>query len=535
MNKKFRKKIGVFLTGVLLISSLTACSTTKEDDKNQAGSKNDMLVIATANDIGDLNAHGYSPMYGQNFLYEGLTTFEDGQVKPCLAEKWDISEDGKEYTFYLRKDVKFTDGSEFNADIVKKNFDAVLKNKDSHAFLESINLMDSIEVMDDYTVKLKYKEAYYPILQELALSRPVRFMAESSFPEDGDTSEKIVKPIGTGMWKLKEYKAGEYSVLERNEDYWGEKPKFKEVKMVVTPDGDTSVNALKAGEVDMIFDVESRLSPDAFEELKSSGFGTHISDPLSTVSLIINATNGPTKDLKVRQALQHGVDKETISEHVFYGLQTPADTFFNENVPYCDLGLPKFEYDTNKAANLLDEAGWKLADGDKFRKKDGKELEIDFYYDGDNIIYKSLGEVLQSEYAKIGVKINLAAEERQVLSDRTKAGDFDITITETWGDPYDPHTLVAYMKNDAYADYQAQKGLPMKKELDDKITQVIVEGDEKVRQDLYRDILTTLHEQCVYLPISNTTRLVACDKDLTGVKFNTLYYIPIEDVSREGK
>ncbi|MEG0855380.1 MAG: nickel ABC transporter substrate-binding protein [Terrisporobacter sp.] len=533
MKKRIIKKVSLFLSGILLISALTGCSST--NDEKSKDKKDDLLVIATANDIGDLNAHGYSPMYGQNFLYDGLTSFEDGEVKPCLAQSWDISDDGKEYTFHLRKDVKFTDGSDFNAEIVKKNFDAFLKNKDAHAFLESVNLMDSVEVVDDYTVKIKYTRAYYPILQELALSRPVRFMAKASFPKDGDTSEKIEKPIGTGMWKLKEYKAGEYSILERNEDYWGEKPKFKEVKMVVTPDGDTSVNALKAGEVDMIFDVESRLSPDAFEELKSSGFGTYISDPLSTVSLIINATNGPTKNLKVREALQHAVDKDVISEHVFYGLQKPADTFFNENVPYCDLGLPKYEYDLEKANKLLDEAGWTLADGDKYRKKDGKELELGFYYDGENVIYKSLGEVLQSEYAKVGIKINLGAEERQVLIDRTKAGDFDITITETWGDPYDPHTLVAYMKNEAYADYQAQKGLSMKAEIDDKITKVIVEGDEKVRQDLYKDILTTLHEQCVYLPISNTTRLVACDKDLEGVKFNTLYYIPIEDVTREGK
>lgn len=529
MEKGIIKKLSVVLMALLISGSILGCSSTKEE------SKSDTLVIATANDIGDLNAHGYCPMYGQNFLYDGLTTFEDGEVKPSLATKWDISEDEKEYTFYLRKDVKFTDGSKLNADIVKKNFDVVLKNKEEHAFLESINLMDSVEVIDDSTVKIKYKEAYYPVLQELALSRPVRIMAKASFPEDGDTSKGIKEPIGTGMWKLKEYKAGEYSILERNEDYWGEKPKFEEIKMVVTPDGDTSVNALKAGEVDMIFDVESRLSPDAFNELKNSGFGTHVSEPLSTVSLIINATNGPTADLKVRKALQHGVDKEVISENVFYGLQKPADTLFNENVPYCDLNLPKYEYDLKNAGKLLDEAGWKLEEGKDYRTKDGKELEIGFYYDGDNVIYKSLGEVLQSEYKKIGIKINLEAQERQALIDRTKKGNFGITITETWGDPYDPHTLVASMKNKGYADYQAQKGLPMKKDIDEKISKVIVENDETKRQELYKDILTTLHDQAAYLPISNTTRLVACDKNLTGIKFNTLYYIPVEDVTRESK
>lgn len=144
-----------------------------------------------------------------------------------------------------------------------------MQNKSDHSFLESINLIESVDVVDEYTMKIKYTEAYYPVLQELALSRPVRIMAESSFPEEANTSEGIVKPIGTGMWKLKEYKPGQYAILYRNEEYWGEAPKFSEIKIVFTPDGDTSVNLLKAGDVDMIFDVESRLTPNAFKEIEN--------------------------------------------------------------------------------------------------------------------------------------------------------------------------------------------------------------------------------------------------------------------------
>lgn len=165
--------------------------------------------------------------------------------------------------------VKFTDGTEFNAEIVKKNFDEVLQNKSDHSFLESINLIEAVDVVDEYTMKIKYTEAYYPVLQELALSRPVRIMAESLFPEEANTSEGIVKPIGTGMWKLKEYKPGQYAILYRNEEYLGEAPKFSEIKIVFTPDGDTFVNLLKAGDVDMIFDVESRLTPNAFKEIEN--------------------------------------------------------------------------------------------------------------------------------------------------------------------------------------------------------------------------------------------------------------------------
>lgn len=527
---------GVMTFGSILGGCGTEKNTSKDEGVKQEAVKeenSDQLVVATAKDIGDLSPHGYCPMYAQDFVYEGLTAFENGEVKPCLAESWDISEDGKEYTFHLRTDVKFTDGSPLTAEVVKMNFDAMMMHKEDHSFLESINLMKEVTVVDEHTVKITYEEAYYPILQELSLSRPVRIMAKASFPEDGDTGNGIKEPIGTGMCKLKEHVEEQYAVFERNEDYWGEKPKFKEVKIVVTPDGDTSVNALKAGEVDMIFDIESRLTPDAFKELESSGFAGHVSEPLSTVSLILNSSYGPTQDLKVRQALNYGVNKEVISENVFYGLQKPAETFFDKAVPYCDVELNTYQFDKEKAEQLLEEAGWKLEDGAKYRTKDGKELEMGFYFDGENVIYKTLGEVLQSEWEKIGIKLNLEAMERQVLIDQQKSGEFDITITETWGDPYDPHTLVAYMANEEYADYQAQKGLPMKEELDEKIHQVIVETDEEKRQELYTYILTTIQEQAAYLPISNTTRLVACEPDITGIKFDSLYYMPLENVERK--
>ncbi len=537
--KKRTVLLGLLLAGIMAFGSiLGGCGIEKNISKNGATRQetvknSEQLVVATAKDIGDLSPHGYCPMYAQDFVYEGLTAFENGEVKPCLAESWDISEDGKEYTFHLREDVKFTDGSPLTAEVVKMNFDAMMMHKEDHSFLESINLMKDVTVADEHTVKITYKEAYYPILQELSLSRPVRIMAKASFPENGDTGKGIKEPIGTGMWKLKEHVENQYAVFERNEDYWGEKPKFKEVKIIVTPDGDTSVNALKAGEVDMIFDIESRLTPDAFKELESSGFAGHVSEPLSTVSLILNSSYGPTQDLKVRQALNYGVNKEIISENVFYGLQKPANTFFDKAVPYCDVQLNTYSYDKEKAEQLLEEAGWQLKDGAKYRTKDGKELEMGFYFDGENVIYKTLGEVLQSEWEKIGIKLNLEAMERQVLIDQQKSGEFDITITETWGDPYDPHTLVAYMANQEYADYQAQKGLPMKEELDEKIHQVIVETDNEKRQELYTYILTTIQDQAAYLPISNTTRLVACDPDITGIKFDSLYYMPLEDIERK--
>ncbi|MGE1157061.1 ABC transporter substrate-binding protein, partial [Pseudomonas kitaguniensis] len=147
----------------------------------------------------------------------------DGTIKPWLAESWESSADGRSYTFKLREDVKFSNGETFDAAAAKANFDAVLANRSRHAWLELANQIVSTEVVDPYRLKVTLKEAYYPLLQELALPRPFRFVAPSQF-KNGGTKDGIVAPVGTGPWKLTETLLGERDVFTRNDGYWGQKP-----------------------------------------------------------------------------------------------------------------------------------------------------------------------------------------------------------------------------------------------------------------------------------------------------------------------
>lgn len=539
-KKKFKKLLSIAMATVLSIGILTGCSSSSSSSgssSTQASTEDDTLVISHPQDVGTLNPHAYdSPMYVQTWVYEGLTKWEDNQVKPALAESWDISEDGKEYTFHLREGVKFTDGSDWNADVAKKNFDAVLKHQEDHSWLESLNEIKDVEVVDEYTIKVALKNAYYPILQELSLARPMTFGADSIFPDSGDTyTDGIKEAVGTGMWKLKEHKEGEYAIFERNDDYWGEKPSFKYVKVVVMPDANTATNALKSGEIDMIFDLGKQLTADAFEELKNAGFTTEISDPMSTLAIAVNSNRGATKDVKVRQALEYAVDKDSIITNVYNGLRAKCDTLFDKSLPYCDFDWPTYEYDVEKAKSLLDEAGWKLEDGAEYRTKDGETLTLEYCYVGTDNVSKTLGEVLQGQYKEIGVEVKLVGEESQSFNTRQKDGSFDLIVSETWGNQYDPHSMVASYREPSHADYRAQEGLPNKEELDQTVTDLLVETDENKRQEMYKEVLTSLQEQAVYIPICTTTVLAAHKAEITGVEFNTDNLLPLENVKREAK
>ncbi len=525
---KKSKLLTVLLSLLTLLVAISGCGD--NEGKSKDSSATSTLTASWNKDIGDLNPHVYSSQFfAQGMVYEALVKYaQDGKIEPMLSESWTISPDGREYTFNLRRDVKFSDGSPFNAQAAKKNFDAVLANAKRHDWLEMIAQIKETAVLDDYTFKITFKNPYYPALQELALIRPVRFLAPAGFPDNGDTSQSIKAPIGTGPWVLSEYKKDEYAVFARNEKYWGEKPKLERVVIKIIPDGESRVIAFEKGEIDLIYG-SGLISLDSFKQLKESGkYGSKLSGPNSTRALALNSNRGPTRELKVRQALQQGFNKQAIIDGVFYGTETPADTLFAANFPYSDLNLEPYPYDPEKASALLEEAGWKQAEGKDFREKNGQPLELELCFKSTDNIQKSIAEIIQGDFKKIGVNVKLVGEEDQSFNQRQKDGNFNLIFSDTWGAPYDPHSMVSSMRHPAHADYQAQSGLSMKADIDRNITEVLVSTDEGKRQEIYRYILGTLHQQAVYLPISYMCNMTVYKNNISGVDFTLKNEIPFE-------
>ncbi len=501
----------------------------------------DMLVYSWGQNVGELNPHLYSPnqMFAQALLYESLVKYGEGnKVLPWLAKSWEISADGKVYTFKLREDVQFSDGTPFNAEAVKKNFEAVLLNKDRHKWLELVAQIDSVDAPDEFTFVLTMKNPYYPTLQELCLIRPLRFMSPAAMPEDGNTSKGIKSPVGTGPWKLVETRKGEYNLFERNDTYWGVKPKFKKLMVKVISDSTTRAVAMETGEIDLVHGTAGhgagQISLDAFERFSHMpGYHTEVSQPLASRLIALNTNKGATRDIAVRMAIEHAVNKAAIVKGIFYGVEQLSDTLYSPDTPYCDLGLKPFAFDREKAAQLLEESGWKLDVKGKVREKDGQKLAIDFCFVGNDAQQKAIAEAIQGDLRKIGIQINLIGEEPDSNKNRQKTGEFGMIFNETWGAPYDPHSFCSSMRAPSHADYQAQLGLEMKPKIDATISAVLLETDEAKRQEMYRYILTTLHEQAVYLPLTYVRGIVVYRDNIKGVRFGQLKAeIPFEYIER---
>lgn len=491
--------------------------------------KKEELVFVNYRDIRDLNPHLYAgEMYAQEMLYETLVNITADGYEGCLAESWDISEDGKTYTFHIRDGVKFSDGEVCDANAIKANFDAIIENKDRHTWLEMMNLLAGVSAPDDKTFVIELSEPYYPLLTELGVTRPFAMISPKAM-KDGSTKDGVNAYIGTGPYVLTDFVTDEYAVFEANENYWGEQPKIKKITVKVIPDNQTRILALEKGEIDMIFG-KNMIDADAINQYTGNDkFTVSLSDPTSTRQIVLNTTRDVLADKEVRQALQHATNKQTISEGIFYDLEQPADTLFAKTVPYCDIDLEPYAYDVELAQSMLDEAGW-VVGSDKIREKDGQKLNIDLLYNSDSVTEKAIAEYLQSEYQKIGIALNIHGEEEQSYRDNMKAGNFDMVFNICWGTPYDPQSSLAAMRAPVYGDYAAQLGLEDKADIDQAITDILVSTDETKRQELYTFVLTRLHEDAVYIPLTYECNKAIYRSDLQGFHFTqTQYEVPFAD------
>ncbi|MCQ7058466.1 nickel ABC transporter substrate-binding protein [Escherichia coli] len=494
----------------------------------------DEITTAWPVNVGPLNPHLYTPnqMFAQSMVYEPLVKYQaDSSVIPWLAKSWSHSEDGKTWTFNLRDDVKFSNGEEFDAQAAVENFRAVLDNRKRHAWLELTNQITDVKALSKNELQITLKDAYYPFLQELTLPRPFRFIAPSQF-KNNETLNGIKAPVGTGPWVLKESKLNQYDVLVRNEHYWGGKPQIQKVTVKVIPDPTTRAVAFETGNIDLLYGNEGLLPLDTFARFSQNPeYRTQLSAPVETVMLALNSAKAPTNELAVREALNYAVDKKTLIKNALYGTQQVADTLFAPSVPYANIGLKPREYDPQHAKSLLEQAGWTLPAGKTIREKAGQPLHIELAYVGTDALSKSMSEIMQANMRQIGVDVALVGEEESSIYARQRDGRFGMIFNRTWGAPYDPHAFMSSMRVPSHADYQAQLGLPDKAQIDKEIGDVLISTDKTQRQELYRDILTRLHNEAVYLPISYMSMMVVAKPGLGEIPYAPIASeIPFEQI-----
>jgi len=296
----------------------------------------------------------------------------DYEVLPRLATSWE-TEDGKTWTFHLREGATFHDGMPVTAEDVAFTIENLPNADPAWAFADIIAEPGTVKVIDDYTVEFtleqsvgaRWPAAYWaPILPKHIWEPYTDDML--SFPND--------EAIGSGPFKLKEFKPAEYIWLEANEDYWGGRPYLDEVVFKTYGSDDALYMALKSGETDMIGYLGcSAVAADDFMGLED--MEVIVSPGIGLQWLSFNLyKDTPLQDLEVRKAIMHGIDRDRIIEMAFLGYAQPVDSFMYPEVAEYNPDLPQYDYDIDLANEILDAAGYIDSDGDGIR--DGLTFEL---------------------------------------------------------------------------------------------------------------------------------------------------------------
>ncbi|HWV24453.1 MAG TPA: ABC transporter substrate-binding protein [Thermomicrobiales bacterium] len=401
-------------------------------------------------DIKTLNPIIASDVYSQSicgWIYEGLVgnSLIDGSIVPSgLADSWEIAPDGVTYTLYLNPAVVWHDGTPFTADDVIFTFDAVVA-EDSPSIRTSLvtEALASYRKVDDHTVELVSKEQSAMFLNNTAnlfaiMPRHVwgDVPLDQMAADDGSTGQDVSRVVGTGPFRFVQWDLGAQVKLARNDDYWDQErvPVIDEYIFNVVQDENTQVASLKSGESDFIAVGSSQIDSlkQSNPDLQYASYDTGVMEYFF-FNLNPDRTDMFT-DVRVRQALQYALDKDVFVEAVMHGYGVKAA---GTQPPFSPAFAPDqlattYNYDVEKAASLLDEAGWVLGDNG-VRERDGKPFSFKMGFASDPL-YRDAFTFIQQYWREIGVQAEADQMPFTTHVEQLDAGDFDAGYIEfVWG------------------------------------------------------------------------------------------------------
>lgn len=483
------KKLSVLLLMFCAVLIFSACSS-KPSSKDDSGDKSadkekgkQTVTIALGHGLDylgvDPHGAGRENTVLKTVIFEPLALETSaGKFESALAKSWSVNESGMEWTFKLRKDVTFHDGTSFTSAAVVAAFNRYLQEPD---FSRKAGIA-SIETPDDYTVVFKLQRPFAPFLN-LVGSYQCAIPSPTSYDENG----KLVKPIGTGAYELKS-QSKEKVVFVAYKDHWRKKPSIDKLEVVYISDPATMVLALESGEVDLIGADGYGIPQAEIKRLQDNKDFTVVrdADSSSLEWVGFNTNAGPLTDINLRKALNYAIDREEITKFIYEGFATEAEgpIGFNKSIPWTDTSIKGYKHDMEKAQQLLEEAGWKEKNKDGFLVKDGQELELNFLLEG-NRTWKPTGEAIQTQLAKLGIKVKLDLRDNSVIRDLVKKGEYQMVGLGSIGkSAADPYYFFQY--------YFTQRGsgaiLTNNAKMNQLVSDVVTTIDQDKRAEIYNEI-----------------------------------------------
>jgi peptide/nickel transport system substrate-binding protein len=504
-----------FLPHGLCAALLIACGPAPESVvESEGGRRADTLIFARQRDAKDLDPAVPTDLEsGQVMicLYEGLVRFADDScdIVPALAERWDVSEDGREWTFHLRPGVTFHDGTPLTAEAVIFSLERQLdEDHPAHrlgrmpwAEMTIRPFIDRLEALDDRTVLIVLLEPYSPFLRNLAMSCNAA-VSPTAWEEHGEGLSS--HPVGTGPYRFVRWTRDDQITVERNPDHWGPPPDLERIHFKSVPDSVVRLTALRRGESH----VALALNPNDLEAVEADPDLTLITRPGYSISYLgFDCAKPPMDDPAFRRAIAWAIDREHIVDNVFHGAAVAA----TQMIPPGMLGhfddLPGNGYDPDRARRMLEEAG----------HGGGVRLNLDVYdaprpY---NPVGPEIAPPIQQMLAEVGVDTTIQVHEFGTYLDMLTQGETELThrgwVTDN-GDPDNFYwTHLGTADNNSHFQDEA---------LNDLMLAAARAVDEGRRAELYRAVAERVHELAPMVFLNHGLEIAATRREVSGFRLH---------------
>lgn len=495
MKKKISKAVVLFLSLILTMGLFAGCGGGGDDSEDKTS-----LVIAVDSDYDTLHPANWSTTVENRLDYQIYDTllqkkYEDQtQLEPRVAESWDLSEDGKCYTFHLREDVTFHNGTPLTAEDVAFSLDTYANSKYQGAVVDGF---DHYEIVDDYTIKVYTSSVYAPFLDNMAQM----FIGSKAYYDEVGEDTFAQEPMGSGPYKWVSHSIGDNVVLEAYEDYYRGAPSIKNVTFKVISDVASMGIAIQTGEVDF-----AELDPSVVSTLESDENITIEEATQTTFGFVaMNTEKEPYNNVKFRQAINYAIDRQTLIDSVMEGYAVENSNLLTpDRLGYSEDQL-QYTYDPEKAKELLKECGIT------------GEYDLGKMYVAEQ--YKLLAQAIQDNLKAVGLTTTIEILEFNSYLDKLSQGDFGITCLQMSLEGDTQQVSMAICSDYIGMANNARYSNP---EIDEMFNKAVHTIDEADREQVYNEIFQKVQEEAVYAVLYNPTMLFAHNAALT------IHTLPVE-------
>ncbi len=491
-------RAAALLMVLVMLTGFSACG----EDSSSADGK---TLIYGSGDYTAINPALYEHGEINLLLFIGLTAHDaDNNIVPAASESWTYDEDSCTYTFTLRDNLTFHDGEPLTADDVKFTIEAIMNPDNGSENASNFEDVESVTVIDDTHVAIKLTAPNVAMLDYLTMGiLPEHLLAG----KDMTTDDFNRNPVGAGPYKLAEWDFGQSITLEKFDDFYLGTPKIDKIIFKIVPDNDVRAMQLKSGELDF-----AQITPKAaveFEDL--DGFALYKMDTADYRGIMYNFNSEFfKKHRELPNILSYAIDRQAIVDSVLLGCGTPAYSPLQKG-PYNNPDIEKFEYNPEKAKELLEAAGWSM-EADGYYYKDGEQLAFvinngqgdQVRIDMSNICAQNLREIGVNATVKVNAETDWANQDAYLIG---------------WGSPFDPddHT---------YKVFGTDKGANYSSYSNARIDEILREAREKAtfeeRLPLYQEFQEEMTKDMPYTFIAYIDAIYAGKDNITGITEDTV-------------